>query len=261
MTSSRFAAGNGARFVGVRLRLPERDCFRSGLASGLLACLDRVGGAFAATATLPSGASSASASESVAVAETGFFRPLPPRLPRRRLFFGPVDELCSSVGSVASCSTCRASGGASSSGAALSCAASSSCCLPKRNQRSAKVEFSSCIRARAPDSHRLDRPRAAWIQDIGRHDLRTGYQPVSDRPRSRASRSRWPQARSACPHCAKALRQPRPGPRLELGVARLALTAGRLEVLEPGVGLFELKKLLGQLRVRHHTHPLDRGAS
>ena len=98
MTSSRFAAGSGARFVGVRLRLPLRVCLRSGLPSGLPVCLERVAGTFSATAAPFSGAPSESAS--CAVAETGFFLPLPPRLPRRRLFFGPAGELCSSAGSV-----------------------------------------------------------------------------------------------------------------------------------------------------------------
>ena len=124
--------------------------------------------------------SGSSASVAAASPRAGFFLPRPPRLPRRRLFFGPAGD--SSAGdSVSSCSaaTCSgsgASGGGATSVAADSSAACSSCCLPKRNQRSAKGSFSSFGRARAPDDDHSVRPRAAWMKDGGRHDLKTGYQ-------------------------------------------------------------------------------------
>ena len=241
--------------MGVRRRDPGLACFRSGLPSVFAGCLERGFDAFSAVATAVSGAAPDSAFEVPAAA--GFFLPLPPRLPRRRLFFGPAGEPSSSAGSVA-----WGSGGASTSVTAASGTASSCCCLPKRNQRSAKCEFLSCDRARAQDGHRPDRPRAACCQDIGRHDLPTGYQSASgDSLPQRRSSGGGPKTSSSRAHRAKALREPRPRPGLELGVPRLHLAASGLEILEPGVGFLELQELLGKLGVRHHTHALDRAAS
>jgi hypothetical protein len=42
-----------------------------------------------------------------------------------------------------------------------------------------------------------------------------------------------------------------PSPRLDLGVARLVLRSRRLEILEPGVGLFDHQQLLGVLGTSH----------
>jgi hypothetical protein len=82
--------------VGVRLRDADRDCLRSDLPSAFAGCFARgVAGAFSATATAVSG----SVSASDAVAAPGFFLPLPPRLPRRRLFLGAAGELGSSTDS------------------------------------------------------------------------------------------------------------------------------------------------------------------
>ena len=171
--------------MGVRRRDPGLACFRSGLPSVFAGCLERGFDAFSAVATAVSGAAPDSTFEVPAAA--GFFLPLPPRLPRRRLFFGPAGELSSSAGSVA-----WGSGGASTSVTAASGTASSCCCLPKRNQRSAKCEFLSCDRARAQDGHRPDRPRAACCQDIGRHDLPTGYQSALGRLTPAAAVKRQP---------------------------------------------------------------------
>ena len=50
-------------------------------------------------------------------------------------------------------------------------------------------------------------------------------------------------------HGAEALAQTRPGPGLELAVPRLALPAGGLEVLEPGVRLLDEERLLAFFRL------------
>ena len=166
MSSSLFAAGSGARFVGVRRRLLRcervsvlRAVFRS-VVRGVL----RSGPARPTSGDASSGSSELSPT---ACAAPGFFLPRPPRLPRRRLFLGPSGASCACVGS----GTCVSGGDGTSMATASGAAASSSCFLPTRNQRSAKVGISSFDRARAPESHRQFRPRAAWIQDIGQHDL------------------------------------------------------------------------------------------
>ena len=183
--SSRFAAGSGARLVGVRRRPPPR-CWRRSAAlpsAALLGCFVRAGARAADGAAAATSSMSPFASEEAVV---GFFFPRPPRLPRRRLFFGPVGE-SSAAGTAA-----WVSGGASTSATAGSSAAGSSCFL-LRNQRNAKGSFSSFGRARAPSRHRRTRPRAAWIQYFGRHDLATGYQPRPSppvRPRSGSGRTK-----------------------------------------------------------------------
>ena len=99
----------------------------------------------------------------IAEAVVGFFFPRPPRLPRRRLFFGPVGE--SSAGLRATC-----------------CLAEPQAVLLPPRQRvpplpvrpaSCQSETSVMPRVRSPrsvargprSSHRRARPRAAWIQD------------------------------------------------------------------------------------------------
>ncbi len=129
--------------------------------------------------------------------------------PRRRGYRGGV----SSSGRPASCGSSlrapvsasrRASGGASTSGGGGFRAACFFLLLAEAKPASCQgVNLLSCDRARAPESHRLDRPRAAWVQDVGRHDLRTGYQSAFGRPASRAAshaaagRSRARRARTA----------------------------------------------------------------
>jgi len=88
---------------------------------------------------------------------------------------------------------------------------------------------------------------------------RDGARPVLRDPG--LSRGRRPQPGPACANRTQPLGQPCPRPRLELGVPRLQLPPRGLEVLEPGVGFFELQQLLRQLRVRHRpSHDVARGA-
>jgi hypothetical protein len=69
--------------------------------------------------------------------------------------------------------------------------------------------------------------------------------------RGAASGGGRPQARATGADGAQALRESGPGPRLELLVARFVLASRRLEILEPGVGLLDLKQFLCELRLGH----------
>ena len=90
----------------------------------------------------------------------------------------------------------------------------------------------------------------------------TGYQPRPPRlPLRGASGRSRAKPRTPRTHGSETLRQPRPCPRLELGVPCLRLTTRRLEVLEPRVGFLELQELLGQLGVRHQSCHAVRSAS
>ena len=84
----------------------------------------------------------------------------------------------------------------------------------------------------------------------------------SARPRASASslrlrrRSR-PEPRAPRLDGAQALRQTRPGPRLDLVVAVLRLAPSHLEVLEPRISFFDLQELFG-FAFRHHRSPPGR---
>ena len=96
--------------------------------------------------------------------------------------------------------------------------------------------------------------RKPWPYSVGPRDA--GYQCGGRRGLN------WPgrpcrlgggraKARPAGANGAQALIEARPGPRLDLGVARLGLDARRFEVLEPGIRLFDLQQLLCELYLRH----------
>src|SRR3954471_5966066 len=67
------------------------------------------------------------------------------------------------------------------------------------------------------------------------------------------------ELRAACADRAEPLRQARPCPGLDLAVPRRRLPPGRLEVLEPGVGLLDQQELVcWTLRGWHRsTSPVD----
>src|SRR5689334_10795594 len=67
-------------------------------------------------------------------------------------------------------------------------------------------------------------------------------------------RRRGTESRAPRPDRPQALAQPGPGPGLDLAVPRLALTPGRLEVLEPRVRFFDHQQLF-RLALRHVGPP------
>src|SRR5881227_2492537 len=80
--------------------------------------------------------------------------------------------------------------------------------------------------------------RALWARPLG------GTLLGSSRPELRAPRL----------DRAESLTKSRPGPRLDLRVAKRGLTPGGLEVLEPGVRLFDQQELVGFGHLRHRGH-------
>src|SRR5207253_2816223 len=63
-----------------------------------------------------------------------------------------------------------------------------------------------------------------------------------------------PQLGATSPDCAEPLAETRPCPRLDFRVARRGLAAGRLQVLEPGVGLLDQQELVRMSILRHRGH-------
>src|SRR5262249_13621332 len=66
----------------------------------------------------------------------------------------------------------------------------------------------------------------------------------TSRPGGSVLRGRGAELRAACSDRAEPLRQPGPGPRLDLPVTRRGLAARRLEVLEPRVALLDQQELV-----------------
>src|SRR5262249_30576169 len=199
MRSSRFASGSGARRVAVRLR---RAGLRSSFRSGALRAGRPV--SFGPGSFGPVSFGSATVA---AVSAPLFFRPRPPRPPRRRLFFAGAgaDESVAPVSVSRTPASGSAVGSGASPGAAFS-AADSSAFLPKRNQRRGKV-FLSFDRAREKRRGVRLFQRAAGVQD-------NGHGP-SGRVAAglRVSGCRWAEARapSADGPPAPRERSPRPG--------------------------------------------------
>src|ERR671936_2155169 len=78
----------------------------------------------------------------------------------------------------------------------------------------------------------------------------------SAKPRGATSKlgSSRPELRAPRLDRAESLTKSRPGPGLDLRVAKRGLTPRRLEVLEPGVRLFDQQELVGFAHLRHRGH-------
>ena len=93
----------------------------------------------------------------------------------------------------------------------------------------------------------------------GRDPPRAGPQPDVLLMRIKPLGCRGAEARSTGANRTQPLVESCPGPRLDLGVARLGLGARRFQVFEPCIGLFDLQQLFRELDVRHRRSLPCRG--